>query len=265
MSKNKNTLLWEISGRGIKSPSYFFGTMHVRDKRAFRGIDFLTDCIDSCDSFAAEFNLQDADYHKLNSAAKIPDNKSLNDFLNPRVYAKLDKILKRETGANLDDFRFSSPILLFNVISEAQFNSDNNLALDSALYSMAEKMNKIMLGLETFDAQISVFSKVDIKEQCRSLKGLATNFRKFRREINKSAELYIQGDLQKLVANTKKTIGSMRRILLYERNVTMANNFIDIASQHSLFAAVGAGHFGGQKGVLRLLKLKGCKLQPVFY
>ena len=265
MSKNKNTLLWEISGTGIKSPSYFFGTMHVRDKRAFRGIDFLTDCIDSCDSFAAEFNLQDADYLKLHNAAKIQDDQSLYDFLNPRIYAKLERILKRETDCNLEDFKFSSPILLFNVISEAQFNNDNNLALDSALYSIAEKLNKNMLGLETFEAQINIFSKLDVKEQCRSLKRLASNFGSFRREINKSAELYIQGDLQKLVSKAKKSIGSMRRVLLYERNVTMANNFISAASEQSLFAAVGAGHFGGQKGVLRLLKKKGYITKPVFY
>ena len=26
---NKNSLLWEISGKGLKSPSYLFGTYHL--------------------------------------------------------------------------------------------------------------------------------------------------------------------------------------------------------------------------------------------
>jgi uncharacterized protein len=31
-SKDNNTLLWEISGKGLKQPSYMFGTFHVMCK-----------------------------------------------------------------------------------------------------------------------------------------------------------------------------------------------------------------------------------------
>ncbi|MDC0231595.1 TraB/GumN family protein, partial [Aureispira] len=142
---------------------------------------------------------------------------------------------------------------------------DSSLPLDNALYNFAESNKKILLGLETFQSQISVFTKIDIREQCRYLKRMTTNFKRFRRELHKSAELYIKGDIQELVKNAKKSIGSMRRVLLYDRNITMADRFISFASKQSLFAAVGAGHLGGEKGVLRLLKLKGYKIIPVIY
>ena len=29
------TLLWEISGKSIKSPSFLYGTIHIQDKRVF--------------------------------------------------------------------------------------------------------------------------------------------------------------------------------------------------------------------------------------
>jgi uncharacterized protein YbaP (TraB family) len=263
--KKKNSLLWQISGKEMKDPSYFFGTMHVRDNRAFRGIDFLKSCIENCDSFAAEFDLQDADQRQLQAAARIQDGQSLEDLLNPRVYKKLDKLLVRETGHSLDNFKYSSPILLLNVLSEAQFQSENTMALDSTLYSIAQEADKKLLGLETFQAQISVFGKVSLKEQCRSLRNIATNFKSFKREIKKTCELYITGDIQKLAKKTKRSIGSMRRVLLYDRNITMADNFEIFSAENSLFAAVGAGHLGGQKGVLRLLKKKGYTIKPVFY
>jgi len=263
--KKKHSLLWQISGKELKGPSYFFGTMHVRDNRAFRGIDFLKSCIGNCDSFAAEFDLQDADNRQLQAAARIPNGESLEDFLNPRVYKKLDKLLIQETGHSLDNFKYSSPILLLNVLSEAQFQSENTMALDSTLYNIAQEADKKLLGLETFQAQISVFGKVSLKEQCRSLKKIATNFKSFKNEIKRTSELYITGDIQKLVKKTKRSIGSMRRVLLYDRNVTMANNFETFSAEHSLFAAVGAGHLGGQKGVLRLLKKKGYTVKPIFY
>jgi uncharacterized protein YbaP (TraB family) len=239
--------------------------MHVRDEQAFRGIHFLSNCIINCDSFAAEFDLQNASNRKFYEAARIPENKSLEDFINPRIYKKLQQLIKRETGYPIEKFKYSSPILLFNIISEAQFGKDNSMPLDNALFKIAEDNKKILLGLETFESQISVFAKVDISEQCRYLKRMTTNFKSVRKELQKSAELYLKGDIQKLVKKAKQSIGSMRSVLLYDRNITMANKFISFASKQSLFAAVGAGHLGGEKGVLRLLKLKGYKIIPVIY
>ncbi|BDS12075.1 TraB/GumN family protein [Aureispira anguillae] len=263
--KKKNTLLWEISGKNVQAPSYLFGTMHVRDNRAFRKIDFLKSCIENCAAFAAEFDLKDADLAQLQQASKLPNGKTLQDFLNPKIYQKLDRLVRIETGQQLEQFKYSSPIILFNLISESQFQADNQMALDSMLYTIAQNANKELMGLETFHEQMAVFSKINIKEQCRSLKKMATHFKRFRKELSKTAELYIQGDIQGLQKKAKRSIGGMRQVLLYERNDLMAERFEQYACQQSLFAAIGAGHLGGKKGVLRLMKKKGYKITPIFY
>ena len=69
----------------------------------------------------------------------------------------------------------------------------------------------------------------------------------------------------KILKKVKKTAGSMRDALLYDRNIIMADRIEELGSQSSLFAAIGAGHLGGKKGVLRLLKQKGCEIIPVNY
>jgi hypothetical protein len=265
MTKKKHSLLWEISGNQIAAPSYLFGTMHVRDNRAFRNIDFLEECIHNCSAFAAEFDLKDANAEQLQQATTLPEGSSLEDYLNPRIYKKLEQLLLKETGYQLEQLKYSSPILLFNLISESQFQKDNAVALDSALYNMAEEADKNLMGLETFEEQMSVFSKVDLADQCRSLKKIATHFVSFKREIKKTSELYIQGDLQQLLKKAKRSIGGMRQVLLYDRNLIMADRFEAFAKEQSLFAAIGAGHLGGKKGVLRLLKKKGYTIKPVSY
>lgn len=265
MTNKKHSLLWQISGQDMMEPSYLFGTMHVRDDRAFRNIDFLEECIHNCSAFAAEFDLKDSDPQRLQQAASLPQGSSLEDYLNPRIYKKLERLLLKETGHQLEHLKYSSPILLFNLISESQFQNDNSEALDSALYNMAQKADKNLMGLETFEEQMSVFSKVNIEDQCRSLKKMATHFVAFKREIKKTSELYIQGDLQKLLKKAKRSIGGMRRVLLYDRNIIMAERFEAFAKEQSLFAAIGAGHLGGKKGVLRLLKKQGYTIKPVRY
>jgi uncharacterized protein YbaP (TraB family) len=43
----------------------------------------------------------------------------------------------------------------------------------------------------------------------------------------------------------------------------MANRIAEFTNQHTIFAAIGAGHLGGKKGVLRLLKKKGFTVKPI--
>src|SRR5439155_19793164 len=54
--KKYPSLLWEISGNGLKKPSYLFGTMHVSDKLAFHLGDSFYTAIKSADVVALETN-----------------------------------------------------------------------------------------------------------------------------------------------------------------------------------------------------------------
>jgi uncharacterized protein YbaP (TraB family) len=56
----------------------------------------------------------------------------------------------------------------------------------------------------------------------------------------------------------------MRSALIYRRNQHMARAFADIAREKPLFCAVGAGHLPGGKGMLRLLKQRGFRIEPIF-
>src|SRR6187402_2508110 len=54
--KKYPSLLWEISGNGLKKPSYLFGTMHVSDKLAFHLADSFYLGIRNADIVALETN-----------------------------------------------------------------------------------------------------------------------------------------------------------------------------------------------------------------
>jgi uncharacterized protein YbaP (TraB family) len=55
--KLPKTLLWRISGNGLKKPSYLYGTMHVYDPRLFNLGDSLLQAISSSEGFANELDL----------------------------------------------------------------------------------------------------------------------------------------------------------------------------------------------------------------
>ena len=56
--KNKKypSLLWEITGKGMKKPSYLFGTMHVSSKMVFHLSDSFYLGIKNADVVALETN-----------------------------------------------------------------------------------------------------------------------------------------------------------------------------------------------------------------
>ena len=48
----KSSLLWEISGNGLKRSSYLYGTVHSFDERAFRFAKLAESKISQCDALA---------------------------------------------------------------------------------------------------------------------------------------------------------------------------------------------------------------------
>ncbi|HHH50556.1 MAG TPA: hypothetical protein ENK52_06225, partial [Saprospiraceae bacterium] len=60
MKKRKNSLLWKLERADCPSPAYLFGTMHVKDKKAFQFLSLIQEKILLCEAFATEFNLEEA-------------------------------------------------------------------------------------------------------------------------------------------------------------------------------------------------------------
>lgn len=262
MSKNKNSLLWEISTEHVE-PSYIFGTMHVQDEKAFGNIALIEECILKCSAFAAEYDLDSANNFDFEAVSDLPDGQKLSDHIKPLIYEKLDKIFKRETGLKLQYFEGKKPIIIMNMLSSAQFAKDKHVSLDEHLYDFAKGEHKEMLGIESFESQLEILKNMPIKAQLKSIKDLALNFSRFRRTLKRSAELYMESNLSKLTKKAKSSAAGMRKLLLYDRNILMADKIAEIISEKSLFSAVGAGHLGGKKGVLYLLKKKGFLLKPI--
>ena len=52
--QTEQSLLWEITGNGLTTPSYIYGTMHVSKKVAFRLDDVFFDALEKSESIALE-------------------------------------------------------------------------------------------------------------------------------------------------------------------------------------------------------------------
>jgi uncharacterized protein YbaP (TraB family) len=106
-------------------------------------------------------------------------------------------------------------------------------------------------------------SKISVENQLKSMLKTFKSFKQFRRQVLKMAELYEKADIQQLYQSSKKSAGSERKLLIYDRNKIMADRIAIMVSEQTIVCAIGAAHLAGKKGVLRYLKMKGLEVKPV--
>lgn len=259
----KASLLWEITHPEFTGAAYLFGTMHVQDRRAFRFNAVVLEKMDECTAFATEFNLDEAANGMPPETVFLPAGKTYADFLRPKQLAKLTKVVHQQTGIDVQQFVQLRPLLLIQMLTTQLLTKEEQHPLDEFLFRAAKAQGKTLLGLESFADQLKILEALPLAAQFKSLVDISRNFKRFRRQITQTTRAYESGDIQQIFKSAKKSARGMRHILLYRRNVNMTTAFLDYAREHQLLAAVGAGHLGGKRGMLRLFKKHGCKLRAV--
>lgn len=256
-------LLWKIEGERLPACSYLFGTMHVQDERAFALTGQVLPLIDACAAFAAEFHLEELRVPASSQRLMMPEGESLEDYISPHKFSKMRRIILKATGIELKMMKNLLPFTIVNLIGAEMLLAERPEHLDAYLWNYASESCKSMHGIETFEQQLKTLERIPINKQVKMLAGAVRNISGYRRKMEHFARLYERGELSVLHKLMRKSAGGLRKQLLYDRNLVMAQRIEDLAGQASLFAAVGAGHLPGGKGLIRLLKKRGLKVKPV--
>lgn len=259
----KDSLLWKITHPGGVTVSYLFGTMHVRDLRAFGWLDTAKRRLEECTVFATEFDFSEADPVALASALQLPDGVTLDRLLKPGAWKNLEFYCRKKLGISVDAMRYQHPMTVSTTLSMAFLAEESSHSLDETLWHHARSLDKKTTGVETFADQLATLRKITFEQHIKSLTWLLKNYGRQKRRLKKMMYWYSRGQIQQLYKAAKKDAKGMRRVLLYDRNYLMTSRFMEIAHHQSLFCAVGAGHLAGGKGLLRLLKKAGFKVEPV--
>jgi len=264
MSK-KPSLLWSIHQEDSPDISYLFGTMHVQDKQAFGLIGQVESVLRNCDALATEYDLDDTETFNVSWFNDLSKSKSVREVLPEKTWRKLRHMLYKTLGIHLDAFQNVHPFLLINTVSSLILSKDMPLSLDEYLWETAKVWKKQTIGIETLQEQMAIVGKIPIESLVKNLAQITVNFPRYRQQTLKMAAWYASGNLAQLHRASVKGQGSLKRLLLYDRNVVMADRIAAIAASQPTLFAVGAGHLTGKYGLLRLMKSKGLKINSIAY
>ena len=273
-STTAKSLLWEISGKDLQKPSYLYGTIHMIGKEDF----FLPDSTESTfarsEKVVFEINMQEMSdlsvIFTLIGKIMMDGNTTLSDLLSEEDYKFVRKRFE-EMGLPFMMFERMKPMIMASFASGDMaegggLQSGSVVSYEMEFMKMAEKQKKEMAGLETIDFQMSMFDSIPYKAQAemlvQSLKAEDTGDDQFKEMVDLYRNQDIEG-MQTMFEEDEGGIAQYEEVLLIRRNENWIPLMAEMMKTQSVFFAVGAGHLGGNKGVINLLEEAGYQLKPL--
>jgi len=266
---NENGLLFEISGNGLKKPSYIFGTFHILCPTDVMPMDKFAPYIDKSDQLIMELDMDDPNVMgSMAKGAAISDGRTIKDFLTAEQYAKVDEMFKNSLGLSVDAVKTLKPAILsvLVVTSPKMLGCSPPSSYDLSFVKVAADKKKPIIGLETVEFQSKTLESQPLEKQAESLAKMAEDPQKAADELKKLISTYKEQDIEKLhklAIEQNKTDVNFEKDLLDDRNAAWIPKIEGIIKTTPSFIAVGAGHLGGPKGVISLLRGKGYKVTPI--
>lgn len=269
----EKSLLWQIDKKGYKK-SYVFGTIHIIDAEAYFLPPGTESAIKESDKIVYEISMdemQDISAQMgMLTKAFMKDNVRLSDLLEDDEYEMVADHFE-QMGMPMVFLDRIKPMFLTILAGE---DMNPTMLQDGSMLSYEMELDKIASnaglekgGLESIAYQMEIFDKIPYKDQADMLVEAIEQVGKSDNETLEFFTLmYTSQDLKRMHDFTITEEGGMQDysdILLYDRNSNWIPLMDEMMKKKSVFFAVGAGHLGGKKGVLALLKKQGFEVTPV--
>lgn len=266
-NKDENTLLWEVSGKGLSQPSYLFGTFHLMCRNDIHFSENLKAAVLQSKEVYLELDLDDPSVllgammlMNMNNGKKLPD------LFSQQEYNRLENFFKDSLHLSLGLFQQMKPVFLESLLYPKMLPCKTTSGVEEELMKLAKQDKKEIQGLETMAFQASVFDSIPYDEQARELLKGIDSLAVYRKYFDTMITVYKTQQLKaidEMFSKTEFGMSDNRDILLDNRNKNWVSQLKKIMEKKSVFVAVGAGHLVGEQGLIALLRKEGYKLRPV--
>ena len=265
--KEDKSLLYEISGNGVTQPSYIYGTIHIICKDDFVMTDVTKQKFGTSQQVYLEIDMDDPSMmSEVQKNMMITDGSTLKTLMSETDYQKVSKFFKDSVKINIGMMDKMKPFILSSMTLPKMMSCPTQ-SYEETFVKMAKEQQKEILGLETINDQFDALDKMGMKKQADLMlvqmvekwdEGKGTLKNMIKDYKNQDVDLLLE-DMMK-----SKTMDSeFEKDLLQNRNNNWIPKIAKIAVEKPTFFAVGAGHLGGEKGVISLLRKQGFTVKAV--
>ena len=279
-------LLYKISGKGLKSPSYIVGTYHLAPLSFVDSIPGIRQAMDQCQQVYGELVMADMlgpdSVAMMQKALMLPDGMTLDSLLSADEMGRLNSYMKQLMGMDMTNpllkqqMNKMTPTALSSTLTILAFikkggNMDLQNSFDDYFQKQAREQGKGVGGLETMAFQISVlYGGKSLERQKELLMCQVDNAEYIDSMTDHVIKAFFAQDLDAIkeamdikMNNSCDNSPEEDADLIDNRNADWLTKMPAIMAQKPTLFAVGAGHLPGPKGVLNLLRQAGYKVEGV--
>ena len=269
--KPRRFFMWKATSPA--TTLYLVGSIHVGDKSMYPLPPEVESAFAAAKVLTVEINIKHMDQFKTMELIQKNGMYTGDDSLSKHISA--------ETSAALDDFcgKHNLPratveklkpwvvAVTIAALSWRKAGEDPSLGIDMHFLDESKPPQRID-ELETLESQLSLFVNATEEEQQALLSSSLKQGDRMAEMIKQIQAAYLSGDpdqLKKIMDQEADTGSkSLTKKLLNDRNLTMAARLEEyLKNKEQVFVVVGAAHIVGDKGIVRLLRDKGYKVEQV--
>lgn len=266
----KSSLLWEVTGKKVKSPSYVFGTMHMMPKEDFYYPESLQEIIANSDILVMEIG-GIAEQMKGMQLMMLEDGNLFDDFFTKEQLDSLFNYTEAELDMDESKMRASfskmKPFVLLQLLSK-NVMGENPESYEMSFEALAREKGIKIDGLETIEEQLGFITGMENDQQVNMIMSTIRNpdTDDGKNSTQELIEVFLSQDIDAIhafIKNSDTNSEDFEETFLNKRNRNWIKPIKKIIRKNKAFIAVGAGHLGGEQGVIELLRKEGYTLTPV--
>lgn len=258
--------MWEVESNG--NTVYLVGSMHIADdsfyplrpefEEAFAEADYLGVEVDV--SKAAD----EAQQQLIMDMGMYKDGTTLKDHVSSETYAKLGKVLT-ESGMKPNALDAFKPWVVESTISSLKaVKAGYEAAQGIDLYFVQKAIERKIpvIELESYELQLSMFNGFSKELQEKNLNLVLDNFDVLDDSVEQLGKMWKTGNDEALLefTNSMAVDEEYNKAMLVDRNIGMAekiDGYLKNGKNEEYFIVVGAAHYLGEHGIVKLLEDKG--------
>jgi uncharacterized protein YbaP (TraB family) len=270
-SKNENSLLCEISGNGLKAPSYLFGTYHLVGKNLVDSLPAIKTYFNASKAVVGEVIMDSIGLAIMANKMILANDSTLDKLYNPDDYKTISDYVTSVTPMDmrmLAHFKPAAISTMIAVFTAPKNITDGSSGIDVYFQQEGKQRGYKVMALETMTEQSDLLFGTAMNKQKKDLLDLVRKKEENKTEGQKLYALYLKQDLTGLDkmmddgADKEKT-KEFDDKMLKSRNLRWMDQLPAIIAAQPTFIAVGALHLVGKYGLIAQLRLKGYTVKPV--
>jgi len=259
-----SSLLWEISGNGLASPSYLYGTFHMLCANDYTISEVIKQKLLGTRKLYLEVDItKPGIQQELMMQMKLTET-SLDKEMGAD-FQQVDQAFQKIAGISLNMFKQFKPFVSTSMLTLQTLDCPDKIQPETILSGIAKNAKISIEGLESVADQVAAINAQPLDSQLHAFKKMVLEFDFSKKEMRELVRVYQLNHTDSIYAYMKNQSMSndFEQHMLIRRNRNWIPKIISAMHESPAFFAVGAGHLGGQEGVLALLRDKGYQLKPL--